>query len=74
VGEIRYLCLNDMVTHLADLLFRRTTVAISGRFTNALLLEVAEIAAAALKWDASRTLQEIYATREMAYERHGVVL
>ncbi|MCX5543167.1 glycerol-3-phosphate dehydrogenase/oxidase [Paraburkholderia sp. CNPSo 3076] len=72
--EIRYLCEHDMVTHLADLVFRRTTVAISGHLTNALLLEVSGIAAQALGWDTVRTLQEIDATRETARERHGVVL
>ncbi|MEX3928387.1 glycerol-3-phosphate dehydrogenase/oxidase [Paraburkholderia sp. BR10936] len=72
--EIRYLCEQDMVTHLADLVFRRTTIAISGHLTNALLLEVSAIAAQALGWDSARTLQEIDATRETACERHGVVL
>lgn len=72
-GEIRYLCANDMVTRLADLLFRRTTLAISGHLTNALLLEVAQIAAQTLRWDANRTRQEIDATRDAARERHGVV-
>ncbi|HKR47403.1 MAG TPA: glycerol-3-phosphate dehydrogenase C-terminal domain-containing protein, partial [Paraburkholderia sp.] len=72
--EIRYLCEHDMVTHLADLVFRRTTIAISGHLTNALLLEVSAIAAQALGWDAARTLQEIDATREIARERHGIAL
>lgn len=48
VHEIRYLCEHEIVTHLADLLFRRTTIAISGNLTNALLLEVAAIAAQVL--------------------------
>jgi glycerol-3-phosphate dehydrogenase len=72
--EIRYLCEHDMVTHLADLVFRRTTIAISGHLTNALLMEVSAIAAQALGWDAARTLQEIDATREIACERHGIAL
>ncbi|WP_322028607.1 glycerol-3-phosphate dehydrogenase/oxidase [Paraburkholderia sp. J76] len=72
--EIQYLCEHDMVTHLADLLFRRTTIAISGRLTNASLLETSAIAAQALGWDAARTLREIEATRETARERHGIVL
>ncbi|WP_321896483.1 glycerol-3-phosphate dehydrogenase/oxidase [Paraburkholderia heleia] len=72
--EIRYLCEHDMVTHLADLIFRRTTIAISGHLTHALLLEVSAIAAQALGWDSARALQEIDATRETARERHGIAL
>jgi glycerol-3-phosphate dehydrogenase len=72
--EIRYLCEHDMVTHLADLVFRRTTIAISGHLTNTWLLEVSAIAAQVLEWDSARTVQEIDATREIARERHGVVL
>jgi glycerol-3-phosphate dehydrogenase len=74
VREIQYLCSQDMVTHLADLLFRRTSIAISGRLTSAVLMEVAPIAARALGWDAARTQQEIDATRETARERHGIVM
>jgi len=74
VHEIRYLCANDMVTRLADLLFRRTTIAISGHLTNALLLEVAAIAGPMLGWNESRKRQEIDATRCAARERHGIVL
>ncbi|MDR5759614.1 glycerol-3-phosphate dehydrogenase/oxidase [Caballeronia sp. LZ035] len=72
--EIAYLCSHDMVTHLSDLLFRRTTLAISGQLTHALLLEVAEIAAKTLGWNADRMQTEIDTTREMARDRHGVVL
>ncbi|WP_250456177.1 glycerol-3-phosphate dehydrogenase/oxidase [Caballeronia sp. ATUFL_M2_KS44] len=74
VREIRYLCENEMVTHLADLLFRRTTLAISGLLTKALVSEVAETAAPALGWDANRLQQEIDATCRVARERHGMAL
>jgi glycerol-3-phosphate dehydrogenase len=74
VREIQYLCTRDMVTHLADLFFRRTSIAISGHLTNALLLEVAAIAEQVLGWDAIRTQHEIEATREIARERHGIAL
>jgi len=72
--EIEYLCTREMVTRLADLLFRRTSIAISGRLTNALLQEVAAIAAQVLEWDASRAQYEIEATLEIARERHGIAL
>jgi glycerol-3-phosphate dehydrogenase len=74
VREIEYLCENELVARLADLFFRRTTIAISGRLTNALLLEGAEIAARVLEWDAYRKQQEIDATRAAARDRHGIVL
>jgi glycerol-3-phosphate dehydrogenase len=72
--EMRYLCEHDIVTHLADLLFRRTTIAISGCLTHALLIEVARLAAQSFGWDASRMQHEIDDTRELARERHGIVL
>lgn len=72
--EIQYLCASNMVTHLGDLFFRRTSIAISGHLTNALLLEVAGIAAQVLGWDAIRTQQHINSTREIARERHGIAL
>jgi len=74
VREIQYLCSHDMVTRLSDLLFRRTSIAISGHLTNGLLLEVAGIAAQVLGWDAIRTQEEIDAAREVARARHGIVL
>ncbi|MDR5827861.1 glycerol-3-phosphate dehydrogenase/oxidase [Caballeronia sp. LP006] len=74
VREIEYLCAHDMVTRLADLFFRRTTIAISGHLTNALLLEGAEIAAQVLGWDELRKQKEIDATRQAARERHGIAL
>jgi len=74
VREIQYLCEHEAVTHLADLLFRRTTIAISGQLTGALLDEIAAIAAGVLGWDAVRTRQEIEASRDIARQRHGMVL
>ncbi|WP_277188210.1 glycerol-3-phosphate dehydrogenase/oxidase [Caballeronia sp. BR00000012568055] len=72
--EIDYLCTHDMVTRLADLVFRRTTIAISGQLSDALLLELASIAASALRWDAARLQQEIDATRAAARTHHGIAL
>ena len=74
VREIQYLCANDMVTRLADLFFRRTTIAISGHLTHAVLSEVATITAQLLGWDEIRIRQEIDATLDVARERHGMLL
>jgi glycerol-3-phosphate dehydrogenase len=74
VREIQYLCEHEAVTHLADLLFRRTTLAISGRLTGAVLAETAAIAARALGWDPIRARREIEAACDIARQRHGMVL
>jgi glycerol-3-phosphate dehydrogenase len=74
VREIRYLCVHEAVTHLSDLLFRRTTIALSGQLTGAVLAETAAIAARALGWESIRTLREIEAVRDVAQLRHGMVL
>jgi glycerol-3-phosphate dehydrogenase len=74
VRELQYICTHDMVTHLADLLFRRTAIAISGCLTNAVLVEIAAIAAHSLGWDPARMQQEIEAARDIARQRHGIRL
>ena len=73
-AEIRYLCLHESVTHLADLLFRRTTIAVSGDLTGAVVMETAAIAARTLGWDAARTQLEIESVRYLTETRHGIVL
>ena len=72
VVEIRYLCLNTGVAHLTDLVIRRTLLAIRGHVTEALLSELAEIAAAALDWDSPRRLEEFQACLETLRDRHHV--
>lgn len=74
VREIEYLCMYEAVTHLSDLLFHRTTIAISGQLTGAVLAETAAIAARALGWDTIWTRREIEAVRDAAQQRHGMVL
>lgn len=72
--EIQYLCMHDMVTHLADLVFRRTSIAISGHLTSDLLTKIAGTAAQVLSWDAARKQWEIDAMRDIARELHGIEL
>ena len=59
LGEIRYHCTQEHVVHLDDLIFRRTTIALEGRATEALVAEIASIAAPLLGWDESRRAEEI---------------
>ncbi len=59
LGEIHYICKHEQITHLDDLIFRRTTLALEGRATMATVSELAHIAAPILGWDAQQTTAEI---------------
>ena len=74
VAEVQYLCRDTGVMHLADLVVRRTVLAISGKVTDALLAELADVAAMALGWDTARRDQELAACAELLRERHDVSL
>ena len=66
-GEIAYICANENVRHLADLLLRRTAITMEGLLTPETIQETSKIAAAELGWNKSRTLSEIeHATAELA--------
>lgn len=74
VAELVYLCTETGVIHLDDLVIRRTLLAIRGRVTDAVLAEVASIAARALGWDAGREHRELHNCTTALRERHGVRL
>ncbi len=57
--EIDWIARQEMVVHLSDIVFRRTTMAIEGLLTIQGLREIGAIAAAAVQWDAQRLNQEI---------------
>jgi glycerol-3-phosphate dehydrogenase len=66
-GEIAYICANENVRHLSDLLLRRTAITMEGLLTPETIHETARIAADVLGWDKSRTEEEIeYAEAELA--------
>ena len=58
-GEIDWIARNEMVEHLADIVMRRTTLAIEGRLTADGLDEIAAIAAATPGWDEGRREDEL---------------
>ncbi len=58
-GEIAYICANENVHHLADLLLRRTAITMEGLLTPEVIKETAKIAADALGWNKARTKIEI---------------
>ncbi|WP_447917499.1 glycerol-3-phosphate dehydrogenase/oxidase [Achromobacter aegrifaciens] len=73
-AEIRYLCRETAVQHLADLVIRRTLLAIRGHVTLALLAELADIVAAELGWSAARRQIELRACIATLRDRHCVQL
>jgi glycerol-3-phosphate dehydrogenase len=72
--EIAWLARNERVVHLADLVFRRTSLAFTGALTPLLLDELAEVVGDELGWDVAARRAEIEATRRVLAERHGVEL
>jgi glycerol-3-phosphate dehydrogenase len=73
-GEIQALIRGEQVVTLADLLFRRTTIAIAGRLSLAVIEELAGIAADALNWTVEERLRQTDETLALARNRHGVRL
>src|SRR5690606_20539323 len=69
-----FLCRDTAVAHLDDLVIRRTVLAISGKVTEGLLAEMADIAAAALGWSPERRLAELDTCTRLLREHHGVSL
>ena len=60
-AEIDWIARSEMIVHLADIVMRRTTLAIEGRLTEKGLEEIAAVAAGALGWDEARRAQEVAA-------------
>lgn len=58
-GEVDFICRNEKVRRLSDILLRRTAIAMEGELSLPLLVEVAAIAASALGWTNARTADEI---------------
>ncbi len=71
-AEIEWLVRNEHVTHLDDIVMRRTTLAISGRLSRRDLHVISKIAATALNWDESRQMMEIERTTDMLTKRHRI--
>ena len=59
--ELRFLALEERVGTLADLLMRRTLIAMSGRLTPAVAAECAAVAGGALGWSEERRRREVAA-------------
>lgn len=68
--EIAFICREEKIGTLDDVLFRRTDIALSGSLTGTVLDEVGEIVGSALGWSQSRLGQERQASRETAIRNH----
>jgi len=69
-AEITFLCRNEWVNRLADILLRRTEMAMAGHVSLPVIHEIAEIAAAELSWDQERKITEIETTIKDMQRRH----
>jgi glycerol-3-phosphate dehydrogenase len=72
--EIDWIARQEMVVHLSDIVFRRTTMAIEGLLTIQGLREIGAIAAATLQWDAQRLAREIDDVVASLSKFHGQTL
>jgi len=72
-SELAWICSNEHVSRLTDLLFRRTDIALSGRLSGAVITEAAKIASDALGWNAERQKNEIEASSK-ACQSHGIAI
>ncbi len=70
--EITYLAHHEAVEHLADLLLRRTTLAIGGQLSLAMLDAVLDLVAAEKRWSVARRNRERSQFLKLLAERHGV--
>ncbi len=72
--EIAWIARNELVVHLADVVLRRTTLAIDGALTTGNLAAIASIVARELGWDDARKAREIEAVNIELEKRHNVIL
>ena len=70
--EIGFIFQNEVTGRLADVVFRRTDIALSGRLTRDVAREVAMIGAQALGWDESRVVGELSDVADIAHSRHRI--
>ena len=72
--EIRFLVEHEHTVHLADLIYRRTSLAFIGRVTAPLLRELADLAGDLLAWSTARRAEEVARLTQDLAERHQVQL
>ncbi|AQU88692.1 glycerol-3-phosphate dehydrogenase [Komagataeibacter nataicola] len=68
--EIMFIARNEQVRHVADILYRRTTIAMSGALTPDVTHEVAGITGETLGWDADKIQRQARDAWQEAETRH----
>ncbi len=71
-SEIRTIARREQVVALADLVFRRTTIALSGRLSETAARELAGLVGSELGWNEKERERQIAETLETARSRHGM--
>ncbi|GMA90968.1 hypothetical protein GCM10025869_14970 [Homoserinibacter gongjuensis] len=72
VEELGWLVRTEQVVYLADLVQRRTSLALEGRLTRAVLAELADVAASVLGWMDAERAQQVDRLAALLRDRHGV--
>ncbi len=73
-AELRAVIRREQVVDLADLVFRRLPVAVSGRLTPEVVAELAALAAEALGWSDEERERQVGRLVRIGRERHGIAL
>lgn len=74
VGEITFLCQNEQIVHLTDLLQRRTLLAMMGRLNYLLVHELSRVVGHALGWSDLQSAQERGRALQILRDDHRVDL
>ncbi len=74
LAEIDWLIRHEQVVHLADIVMRRTDLAIAGRLSRRALERITDIAAGVLGWSEGRRHEELTMTVTELTERHRLRL
>ncbi|WP_274424749.1 glycerol-3-phosphate dehydrogenase/oxidase [Chelativorans sp. YIM 93263] len=69
-SEIAWIAQNEAVVHLADIVFRRTTLAVTGRLTTRDLESISQIAGLVLGWSEPRRRAELEETLDTLRTRN----
>ncbi len=71
-AEIGFIATHESVRRLADVVFRRTDIALSCRLTRDVVVEMAEAMSAELGWGRSRLDEEVDIVVDQAVRLHGM--
>lgn len=74
LAEFDWMIRHESVRHLADVVMRRSAIAVSGRLSRRDLAAITALCAAALGWDAAREAQELAELQALLISRHRIRL